>query len=156
MGDLLWLSVIVAIYRTQRGRKCRQGSRSMAVVIRPFSMPASPRSYQEGSSQSRRSPSSKVAATRRHPSQPEDADRFWSDLHGVEEVLVGLVLGEDFEEVFHGLGGRHVHEVSAEVSGGAELTGIEKEFFLSGAGLGDVEGGIDARVGEVSVEGELH
>ena len=66
------------------------------------------------------------------------------------------MLGEDFQEVFHGLGGGHVHEVTAEVSGRGQLSGVEEFFFFARAGLGDVEGGEDALVGQAAFEGEFH
>ena len=46
--------------------------------------------------------------------------------------------------------------MTADVPGGQQLLFIQKYFFLAGSTLGDVQGGVDALVGDVSIQRQFH
>src|SRR5574341_153465 len=79
-----------------------------------------------------------------------------SFVHGIQEVPVGLVLFEFFEQEFHALHrGERVQDLP-EHPHAVEVVLVHEELFLAGAGGVDVDGREHALVHELAVEVELH
>jgi len=73
-----------------------------------------------------------------------------------EEFGVGGGFAEVAEDGFEGVADGKGGEVFADFDDFAELVGVVEAVVVAGAGLGDVDGGVDAALGEFAVEFHLH